>query len=152
MSINNTNAENSPTKRRPLGVWVLALFGLVFGGIFPLSFEPLDLLMGYTAFYSSKDIPIIKIVALLNVFIFLTSILTWKGSKIGQIFFLIFITIFFVWDGLVSSSWGSRIPRLSDVQSWLIYMVDFGYPLFCIWYFNRPSTKEFYRKSSQVAK
>lgn len=95
MSLNITNTEAAPPKKRPLGVWVLTIFGLTLGGIFPLLFEPLDLLMGYTAFYSSKDIPIIQVIALLNIVIILTGFLTWKGSKIGQIFFLISVTVFF---------------------------------------------------------
>lgn len=146
MSLNNTSTENKSKKSRPLGVWVLTMFGLFFGGIFPLSFEPLDLLKGYTAFYSSEDIPIIKIMAFLNVTIVLTSIMTWKGSKIGRIFFLTFLAIFFVRDGVLSFLWGSRIPEFSDIQGWFRYIIDFGFPVFCIWYFNRPSTKEFYKK------
>jgi hypothetical protein len=95
MLINNIIAKTKIAKRRPLGVWVLTIFGLVFGGVYPLSLEPLDLLMGYIAFYSTKEIPIIKIGALLNVAIILTSILAWNGSRIGQILFLISIIILF---------------------------------------------------------
>ncbi|PKN93567.1 MAG: hypothetical protein CVU44_09465 [Chloroflexi bacterium HGW-Chloroflexi-6] len=152
MSVNKTNIKDTSKKSRPLGVWALTIFGLVFGGIYPLSFEPLDLLMGYTAFYGTKDILIIKIMALLNVAIIITSILAWKGSRIGQLLFLIFITILFGWGGIVSSSWGSRIPRLSDVQSWLMYIVEFGFPVFCVWYFNKPSTKEFYGKVEKMVR
>jgi len=138
---------NKKEKHRPLGVWILTIFALVFGGIFPLYFEPFDLLRGYSAFYSSDDVPIVILVALLNIASMIASIFTWRGSDIGRISFLILITVLFLRDGIRVFSWGTRIP--DDIDSWLRYIVDFGFPIFCIWYFNRPSTKEFYRRDEK---
>jgi hypothetical protein len=144
MSANKIVLENKPKKHRPLGIWILTIFAMIFGGVIPLSFEPLDLLRGYTAFFSERDIPIITVRAFLSLFIVVTSILAWSGSKIGKIIFLIFVTVFFLGDGIDTYSWGTRIP--SSTLVWFRYITDFTFPLICIWYFNRPSIKEFFRK------
>ena len=129
-------------KHRPMGVWILTAFALVFGGLFPLYFEPFDLLRGYFAFYAPADIPVIVMTAMLNVLIIAASILTWMGSRIGRISFLIFIAILFWQDGIDVFLWGTRIP--TNLDNWFRYITDFGFPLVCIWYFNRPSTREFF--------
>jgi len=144
MSSYKTDFENKTKKHRPIGVWVLTIFALVFGGIFPLYFEPFDLLRGYTAFYSNDDIPIIILVAFLNIAIIIASILTWRGSDIGRISFLILITIYFLRDGKYVYLWGRRIP--DDFENWFWYITDFGLPILCIWYFNRSSIKNFFRR------
>jgi hypothetical protein len=142
MPDHQTNPICKITKRRPPGVWILTIFALIFGGIFPLYFEPFDLIRGYFAFYAYEDIPIIIVCGIVNILIILASILTWKGSRFGRISFLVLITIYFLYDGITSFSWGRRIP--DDLENWIWYITDFGFPNLCLWYFNRVSTKEIY--------
>jgi hypothetical protein len=42
--------------------------------------------------------------------------------------------------------WGTQFPDLDDLGGWFIYITDIMFPLLCIWYFNKPSVKEFFRK------
>jgi hypothetical protein len=149
MLINKTDLENKTKKHRPVGVWTLTIFALFFGGIFPLYFEPFDLLRGYTAAYNSDDIPTIILVAVLNIAIIMASILAWKGSDIGRVSFLLLITVYFLRDGIRIFSWGTRIPN--DIDSWLRYITDFGFPVLCFLYFNKTSTKEFFRKENMTS-
>lgn len=145
MTIYDLDTGCNKKMRRPFGVWLLTIFALIFGGIFPLYLEPFDLLRGYTAFYREADIPIIIIGAILNISIIIAGIFTWRGMNFGRIAFLILIVIYFMWDGIDVFSWGTRVP--TDIQNWFWYITDFGVPLLCIWYFNRPSTKDFFLKS-----
>lgn len=139
LQVNKIEISGKTENRRPPGVWVLTLFAIIFGGIFPLYFEPFDLLRGYFAFYTPSDIPIIIITGIVNILIILARILTWKGSRFGRIMFILLITLFFLHDGITVYLWGTRIPN--NLENWIRYIIDFGFPIVCIWYFNRQSTK-----------
>jgi hypothetical protein len=152
MSINKTYLEGKTKKRRPLGVWVLTLYALLYVGIYQLApTTMLNVLRGYTAIYSKEDIPVFIIYAFLKISIIVTSILTWGGFEIGRKSFLVFITLYFLGDGISNFGWGTQIPDLDDVRGWIWYISDFVFPILCIWYFNTPSTKEFFRRVEKEA-
>ena len=96
--------------------------------------------------YSEADIPVLIVYTFLKISIFIVSIFAWGGSEIGRKSFLFFVLLYFLGDGISNFAWGTRIPNPDDVRSWISYLSDFAFPTVCIWYFNRPSTKEFFRK------
>lgn len=53
---------------------------------------------------------------------------------------------FFLGDLITEFGWGMQIPDLDDLGGWFLYITDIMFPLLCIWYFNKPSVKEFFRK------
>jgi len=146
MSISKTDLEKKK-KRRSLGVWILTIFALLYGGIYQLvSTGALNVLKGYTALYKEKEIPIYILYAFLNISIIIVSLLTWGGLEIGRKSFLVFITLNFLGDGIRNFGWGTQIPDSDNVRMWIWYIADFAFPLICIWYFNKPSVKEFFRR------
>lgn len=147
MSINKTYLEGKTKKHRPLGVWVLTIYALLYGGIFRLiSTAALDVLQGYTAIYREDQVRVYFVYAFLNISIIIASMLTYGGLEVGRKSFLIFITLFFLGDGIDEFGWGTSIPDSDNVRMWIRYITDFVFPLICIWYFNKPSVKEFFRK------
>jgi len=134
-------------KRRPFGVWILTIYALLYAGVYQLApTTMLNVLRGHTALYSKEDIPVFIIYAFLKISIIIASFLTWGGLEVGRKSFLVFITLFFLGDGISNFGWGTRIPRLDDVRGWIWYITDFVFPILCIWYFNKPSVKEFFRR------
>jgi hypothetical protein len=146
MSINETYLDHKSKKRRPLGAWVLAIYALLYVGVFQLApTTTLNVLRGYTAMYSKEDIPVFIIYAFLKMSIIIASILTGGGLEIGRKSFLFFVIVYFLGDGIYNFSWGTEIPGLHDFDNWIWYITDFGFPLICTWYFNRPSIKVFFQ-------
>jgi hypothetical protein len=151
MSIHKIHSEGKATKHRPFGVWVLTLYALLWG-VFILFFTGVwNILQGYTALYNPKEVPVYYVYAFLSISIIITSILTWGGLEVGRKAFLVVITIFFLGHLITEFGWGTQVPDLDDVGGWLLYITDIVLPLLCIWYFNRPSVKEFYRRVEKEA-
>jgi hypothetical protein len=151
MSINEIHSESKTKKRRPLGVWVLTLYALLWG-IFTLFLTDVwNILQGYTALYKTSEVPVGYVYAFLSISIIITSILTWGGLEVGKKAFLVFIALFFLGDLITEFGWGMQLPDLDDVGGWFLYITDIMFPLLCIWYFNKPSVKEFFRKVEKDA-
>jgi hypothetical protein len=152
MSINKVYLEGKTKKQRPLGVWVLTIFSLMYGGLYQLlSTGALNVLQGYTALYSKQEVPIYFIYAFLNISIIITSMLTWGGLEFGRKSFLVFITLNFLGDGIENFGWFTRMPDSDNVRMWIRYITDIVFPLLCIWYFNIPSVKEFFKKENTTS-
>jgi len=152
MSINKTDLEGKTKKRRPLGVWILTVYALLFGGIYQLIFtDVLNVLQGYTSIYGKDEVPIYYVYAFLSISIIIVSMLTWGGLEVGRKPFLVFVTLNFLGDGISNFGWGTWIPDSDNVSGWIWYITDFVFPLICIWYFNKPSVKEFFRRVEKDA-
>ena len=151
MSINKTHSEGKTTKHRPFGVWVLTLYALLWS-VFILFFTGvLNILQGYSALYSTKEVPVYYVYAFLSISIIVTSFLTWGGVEVGRKAFLVVITLFFVGDLIKEYEWGTQVPSSDDVLVWILYITEIVFPILCIWYFNKPSVKEFYRRVEKEA-
>lgn len=146
MSINKTNLEGKTKKHRSFGVWVLTLYALLWG-VFILFFTGVwNILQGYTALYSQKEVPIYYVYAFLSISIIITSILTWGGLEVGRKAFLVVVAVFFLGNLIREFGWGTQIPDSDEMGGWFLYITDIVFPLLCIWYFNKPSVKEFFKK------
>jgi hypothetical protein len=151
MSINKIHSEGKATKHRPLGVWVLTLYALLWGVFILFLTDVWNILQGYTALYNPKEVPVYYVYAFLSISIIITSILTWGGLEVGRIPFLVIVALCFFGDIIDNYGWGMLIPDSDDVLGWVLYITDFVFPILCIWYFNRPSVKEFYRRVEKEA-
>ena len=151
MSVDNRKAERKPKKNRPFGVWVLTLYALLWG-VFILFFTGVwNILQGYTALYNPKEVPVYYVYAFLSISIMITSILTWGGLEVGRKTFLVVIVLFFLRNLITEFRWGTDAPDSDDVGGWLLYITDIVFPLLCIWYFNKTSVKEFFRRGEKEA-
>jgi len=146
MSINKIPSEGKTKKRRPFGVWVLTLYALLWGVFILFLTDVWNVLQGYTALYKSSEVPVYYVYAFLSISIIITSILTWGGWEVGRKAFLVVVTLFFLGDIIDNYGWGTLIPDSDDMGGWFLYITDIVFPLLCIWYFNKPSVKEFFRK------
>jgi len=144
MSINKTYVEGKTKKRRPFGVWILTLYALLCGAYILFFTGVWNVLQGYTALYSEKEVPIYYVYAFLSISIVITSMLTWGGLEAGRKSFLVVSTLYFLGDIIRNYGWGVWIPDSDDVIGWFWYITDFVLSLLCIWYFNKPSVKEFF--------
>ena len=145
MSIDKTYLEHKTKKRRPLGIWVLTIYAILYIVIYrqlPVAIESL----GYTAMYSESAMRVNYVYGFLEIFVIIASILAWSGWEIGRKSFLFFVILYFLGDGIYYFEWGTRILDLDDFNNWIGYITDFGFPLLCIWYFNRPSTKDIFQE------
>lgn len=145
MLVDNKKAEVKSKKRRPLGVWVLIIYTLLYIGFY--EDLPIGMLsLGYTAMYTESAMRVNYVYVFLEIFIVITSILAWSGLEAGRRSFLFFILLHFLGDGIYNFQWGTQIPSLGNLDNWIWYMTDFLFPIVCVWYFNKPSVKEFFRK------
>lgn len=146
MTINKTYLEGKTKKHRLLGVWVLTLYALLCGVYILFFTDVWNVLQGYTALYRQNQVPVYYVYAFLSISIIMTSILTWGGWEVGRKSFLVVVTLYFLGDIIRNYGWGTSIPDSDDVIGWIWYITDFVLPLICLWYFNKPSVKEFFRK------
>lgn len=147
-----TNKSNVKNKHRPIGIWILTIYALIFAGIYPLLLDPLELfVLGRTAFYSSDDVPFILIQTFINIGIIFTSVLTWRRWEIARKLFLILTTIYFGWVIQVMFLWITHSsfvnnPISEKIMFWILGIGNIFFVVLNVWYFNKPSIKEFFRK------
>jgi magnesium-transporting ATPase (P-type) len=151
ISMSNISAKNIFTQKRPLGVWVLTICALIFAGSNLLLSDSFLVLKGEVAMFRSDQVPRMLLWAYLNIGIIIASILTWAGWELGRIFFLFLTSIFYVDQGIGTFLWIThrdfgKAPMGEQIYSWLQLMGCILIPILYIWYFNRPSTKKFFRK------
>lgn len=145
MSISKIDLKSKTKKHRPFGVWLLTIYALLYIGVdYPLPDEILSL--GYTDMFSESAMRVKYVYVFLQIFVVFASILAWSGSEVGRKFFSFFVLLYFLGDGIYQFDWFTWIPDLDNVRMSINYVTDFVFPLLCIWYFNKPSTKEFFRK------
>ena len=155
MPTSNINAKSIFTKKRPFGVWGLTIYALIVAGM-NLPGDSFHVLKGEVAMYRSDQVPNMLLWAYLNIGIIIASILTWIGWEPGRIFFLSLISIFYLEQGIGTFLWIThrdfvKAPIGSQIDAWLRFTGCILIPILYIWYFNRSSTKEFYKKVDKMA-
>lgn len=146
----------SPEKRRPLGVWILTIQALIIAWfIFEVN-NSMMVLKGEVAMFASDAVPFMLLWAYLCIGVIIASFLTWIGWEPGRIFFLAITFIFYIGIGQNIFSWIVN-PYFWKILPWEtiwdeIIPTIFQFigcillPILYIWYFNKPSTRAFYRK------
>jgi FlaA1/EpsC-like NDP-sugar epimerase len=141
-----TTTENE-TRTRPLGVWVFSLYAFLFNGLFSFALSMYMLVSGYST--STPGFSLLSMVfsAVLAAAIAVFSIQLWRGNEHGRIIFLVLITINYLFiavnNYLVIRT--GLTPSESMLQLWGNVIRGFVYPAIYIYYFNRASTRSFYR-------
>jgi hypothetical protein len=150
------NKNVSPKVRRPFGVWILTIHALIIAlFIFGIN-NSIMVLKGEVAMFASDDVPLKLLWAYLCIGIIIASFLTWIGWEPGRIFFLVLASILYLWTGKDMFSWITH-PSFWKILPWetiwdQIVPTIFQFigciltPILYIWYFNKSSTRAFYRK------
>ena len=128
---------------RPIGVWILTVYALVFAGIAPLLLSLFLLVSGNSA---GNQISLILSLPL-SIGIIISAIGAWQGKEKARIPLLVLITLNYVLiaiNNYVLLSSGA-VPDEAQLQVWGRVIRDILYPAGYIWYFNSYTTKEFYR-------
>jgi hypothetical protein len=137
-------------RHRPVGVWILTTYALIFAA-FNLPGDSILVLKGAVAMFNSEQVPSMLLWAYLNIGIIITSILTCAGWEPGRLLFLFLITIYFGEQGVGTYSWIThphfvKAPIGNQIDSWVRLIESILIPILYIWYFNKLSTKKFYKK------
>ena len=159
MSATITSDNKSLNLQRPLGVWILTIYALIFAGFFPLWDN-------YISFIVSGNIiqllggnwTVSVFLGVLCVSIIFVSAMTWLGKDNARELLLALITLYYVFIGINSLSFinsSGFIPYITQIEDkffqftlqlkwWLPVLGGIIHPAIYIWYFNRHSTKAFY--------
>ena len=150
-----------PKKHRPLGVWILTIHASIIALIIFGANNSILVLKGEVAMFASDDVPFMLLWAYLCIGIIIACFLTWIGWEPGRIFFLVLTSIFYLGAGENILSWitNSHFWKILPWETiWdQIVPTIFQFigcimsPVLYIWYFNKPSTRAFYRKVEKVS-
>ncbi len=133
---------------RPLGVWILTIYALIFAGILPLVVEFLLLISEETIDALNSSLFFLISAVAIGFGILITSALTWRGNNYGRLAFLVLITIHY---GLIAFNnallifAGEQETGLANIGRIFQGVL---YPVLYIWYFNRLETKRFFIATS----
>ncbi len=148
--------NNNPLskKHRPLGVWILTIYALLFA-VSNLQGDYFYVLKGEVAMFRSDSVSGMLLWAYLNIGLIIASILTWAGWELGRIFFLLLISIYYLSQGRGMFLWITHQDFGKDlieyqVDSWIHFIGYILLPILYIWYLNKFSTREFYKKVGKV--
>jgi len=127
--------------KRPIGVWILSIYAIIFAGILPLLALFAIKRSGFNLSVFEALFPII-----LAIGIIVSSIGTWQGSNKARISLMVLITVHYVLIAINNTSLLVSGSVRSDVQPQMIGRIIRGifYPATYIWYFRRPTTMLFY--------
>ena len=151
MSNNIINNNRLSKKHRPLGVWILTIHALLFAAII-LSGDSYFVLRGEVAMYSSAQVPSMLRWAYLNIGIIIASILAWAGWELGRKLFLLLMSVFYLEVVIdlylqISHQYFKKNPIEHQIDSWFHFIGYILILILYIWYFNKFSTREFYKKN-----
>ena len=158
MTDNLVNKNLFSKRHRPFGIWILTIHAVIFSG-FSLYFGSSGMVLrGEVAMFRSDDIPIMLLRAYLFIGIIIASILAWSGWEPGRLIFLLLISVFYLWTGMDRFSWITSphfwkiLPwEIDDRISWVLKFIgEILILILYIWYFNKPSTRAFYKKVEKV--
>lgn len=141
-------------RHRPVGVWILTTYALIFAA-FNLIGDSILVLKGAVAMFNSKQVPSMLLWAYLNIGIIITSILTCTGWKPVRLLFLFLITIYFWEQGVGTFSWIThphfvKAPIENQIDSWVRLIESILLPILYIWYFNKLSIKHFIKSRKHL--
>ena len=142
MSENIARPPASQTISRPIGVWVLTIYALLFAGIAPLLLSVFILISGNAP---GNEIGILLSLPV-SIGVITSAVGAWRGSERARKSLLIFVTLHYFLvalnNYLVITS--GQVPDEEGTLLWGRVFRGFTFPVIYLWYFNRDTTKEFY--------
>lgn len=139
----NVAFPQAPQKAaRPIGVWILTIYALIFAGIAPLLLSVFLLMSGNAA---GNEISILLSLPF-SIGVITSAVGAWKGSEKARKSLLIFVTLHYALVALnnyllINSG---QVPDEEQTRLWGRVLRGFIYPAVYLWYFNKYTTKEFY--------
>jgi hypothetical protein len=127
---------------RPIGVWVLTVYALLFAGIAPLLLSLFLLVSGNSAGNSIN----IFLSLPLSIGIVISAIGAWQGKETARKSLLVLVTLNYVLIALNNFIMinSGQVPEEARTQFWGPVLRGVLYPAIYIGYFNKDTTKEFY--------
>jgi len=133
--------------QRPLGVWILTVYGANFAGIIPFGLSIYLLASEKSSdFLDSAGFGLFLSLAL-NIGVFIAAFRTWQGKDRARIIFLILITLYYAlvaFNNYQLISTGLAVS--GETGMWGRVFRGFLYPAIFIWYFLRAETRKFFRE------
>ena len=162
MTANLTSIHKTSTIQRPIGVWILTFYALIFAGIAPL--------WNYIYWMASGNIPqLLGGNQTANIFLFvlctsiiIISVISWLGKEIARNVLLALITLYYIFIGInsflfinssefipyIMQTGNKSFQFILQIKSWFPVFWGILCPAIYFWYFNRHSTKEFFNSNS----
>jgi hypothetical protein len=132
--------QERPRPARPLGVWILTIYALVFAGLAPL-------LLSLFVVVSGNGDPSLLLSAPISIGVIVSAVRAWQGKEGGRRALLIFVLLHYVLVGINNFLMinSGQVPTEEQTRLWGRVLRGFLYPAFYFWYFNRDTTREFYK-------
>ena len=127
---------------RPVGVWILTLYALIFAGIAPLVLSILVLIKGNAA---GNELGIFLSLPL-SAGIIVSAIGAWQGKEKARKWLLALITLNYVLVGInnLTAIFSGQVPPEDQIRLWGRAFRGILYPIVYFWYFSQYTTKDFY--------
>lgn len=128
--------------KRPMGIWFSTIFGMLLGGIAPLALAVYTLVVDGSAGREWYTLTVIVI----GIFVTLTGVGVWLRKPPARLGFLIAMILFFLFmiAGLLTEIISRDITQ-ADLPGWWLDMLQYVLLIaLYIWYFNRPSTRQYF--------
>lgn len=127
---------------RPTGVWVLSLYALIFVGLLPALLGIYVLVSGQAA---GNELDLLLALPI-SLGALISAYGAWKGDNRARKSLLFFVSLHYAFialnNFLVIQS--GQVPDDQLTTYWGRVLRVFVYPVLYIWYFTKPTTKEFY--------
>ncbi|MEN4013740.1 MAG: hypothetical protein AB1453_00455 [Chloroflexota bacterium] len=149
---NSASTVVTPRPKRPLGVWFLTLYAIVFLGVAPLA--TMIYAAATSGVFSRLNVPAADLLLALALVIgvIVSGIGAWQGNDRARIVFLIFVSANYLLGGLNNFLLieSGQAPADQHAQLWGRVLRGLIYPAIFIWYFTRKSTLHFYKKGTSA--
>ncbi len=136
----NTTSEAKP--QRPLGVWILTVYAVIFRGLVPI-------VSAITLFAMSDEVmtPSRFLHWGLGIGITISATETWRGNNTARVALLILVTLETVatWISLTIDEWSRQVFLYHFGFRDVLHL--FVFPVIYIWYFTHSKTLEYYKIS-----
>ena len=138
--------------KRPLGVWILTGYAILFAGLGPVIAAVMLLILGDEGQAAGLG-PIDWLLPLvLGICVTVAAIGAWRGSNRARIALVVLVTVHYVLIAINNLLWlgAGSVPDAQQVTALGRVVRGVLYPAVYIWYFRRLETKEFYESAEQV--
>ena len=145
------STESFVKGKRPLGVWILTGYALLFVGLAPIA-TAVVLYASSEAQAAGLGIVDLLLPLVLGICTTIAAIGAWRGNNKARIALVVLVTINYVLiaiNNLLMLSSGP-IPESQQISAWGRVIRGVLYPAVYFWYFRRAETREYYESVEQV--
>lgn len=142
MTENITAPQIIQKTSRPIGVWILTIYALIFVGVAPSLLSIFMLISGNAA---GNELSLLLSFPI-SIGVIISAIGAWRGSEKARKSLLILVTLHYVFIAINNYFMinSGQVPDEELARLWGRVLRGFIYPAVYIWYFNKSTTKAFY--------